>query len=225
VTELNQKAFRGLFGFLLVLGALLFFPAWSLNYWQAWLFLTVLLVSSLAITLYLAKNDPRLLERRISAGPAAEKESKQKTIQAISSIGLASMVVVAALDHRFRWSWMPTYLGLLGDLLVAIGFLVVFFVYRENTFASATIEVAPDQKVVSTGPYALVRHPMYTGSLFWFIGTPFALGSWWGFVGLLPVLGALVWRILEEEKLLARDLPGYSEYQQKVTNRLLPFVW
>ena len=146
------------------MAALLFIPAWTLDYWQAWAFLAVFGVSSLAITLYLMKKDPKLLERRVYAGPTAEKEPSQKIIQTITSLGFIAMLVVAALDHRLHWSEMSLYVAVAGDVLVAIGFLIVFFVYKENTFASATIELAPEQKVISTGLYALVRHPMYMGA-------------------------------------------------------------
>ena len=120
--------------------------------------------SALAITLYLMKKDPKLLERRVSAGPNAEKETSQKIIQTITSIGFTAILVVSALDHRFAWTPLPLYVFLAGDALVALGFLIVFFVYNENTFASATIELAPEQKVISTGLYKLVRHPMYLGA-------------------------------------------------------------
>src|SRR6266851_8151433 len=149
------------------MAALLFILAGTLDYWQAWAFLAVFFVLALAITVYLMKKDPKLLERRVYAGPTAEKEGSQKIIQFITSIGFIAMLAVPALDHRFRWSQMSLYAAVGGDLLVAIGFLIVFLVYKENTFASATIEGAPEQKVISTGLYALVRHPMYMGGLFY----------------------------------------------------------
>jgi protein-S-isoprenylcysteine O-methyltransferase Ste14 len=182
-------------------------------------------VSELAITLYLMKKDPKLLERRVYAGPTAEKKRSQKIIQSITSIGFIAMLVVPALDHRFHWSQMSLYASVAGDFLVAVGFLIIFLVYRENTFASATIEVAPDQKVVSTGLYALVRHPMYMGGLFLFVGMSLSLGSWWGLFVFLLIMPALLWRVFDEEKFLAKNLPGYTEYCQKVHDRLVPFVW
>jgi protein-S-isoprenylcysteine O-methyltransferase Ste14 len=219
------KAFGGLLFLLLAMGAGLFLPAWTLDYWQAWTFLAVFGVSALAITLYLMKKDPRLLERRVYAGPTAEKETGQKIVQSLTSAGFIAMLVVPALDHRFAWSPVPTGVCLAGDALVALGFLIVFLVYRENSFASATIEVYANQTVISTGPYALVRHPMYVGGLIIFIGIPLALGSWWGLIVIVLMVPALIWRLLDEERLLARELPGYHEYKDKVRFRLLPFFW
>jgi protein-S-isoprenylcysteine O-methyltransferase Ste14 len=221
----NMKALGGLLCLLLVMAALLFPPAGTLDYWQAWVFLAVLGGSALAITLYLMQRDPALLQRRVRAGPTAEKERSQKIIQSITATGFIAMLVVPALDHRFGWSPVPTYVSLAGDALVALGFLITFFVYRENTFASATIEIAPEQRVISTGLYARLRHPMYMGGLFCFIGMPLALGSCWGLLVFLLILPALIWRIVDEEKLLAGNLPGYAEYCRKVRYRLVPFVW
>src|ERR1700686_3245606 len=146
--DLNKKAFGGLLFLLLVMAALLFLPAWKLSYWQAWAFLAVFGASALAITLYLMKKDPKLLQRRVYAGPTAEKETSQKIIQTITSIGFAGLLVVSALDHRFAWTPLQFYISLAGDALVAIGFVIILFVYKENTFASATIELASEQKVI-----------------------------------------------------------------------------
>ena len=223
--SLNVKAFGGLLFLLIVMAALLFLPAWTLDYWQGWAFLTVFGASALAITVYLMKKDPKLLERRLQAGPTAEKERSEKIIQTITSIMFIAMLVVPALDHRSHWSAMPPYVAIAGDVLVALGFLIIFFVYKENTFASATIELAPEQKVISTGLYALVRHPMYMGALFLFVGIPLALGSWWGLLGFALMTPALIWRSFDEEKFLAKNLRGYVEYKNKVRYRLVPFVW
>jgi protein-S-isoprenylcysteine O-methyltransferase Ste14 len=222
---LNIKAFGGLLFLLLVMAALLFIPAWTLDYWQAWTFLAVYFVSSLAITLYLMKKDPKLLARRMSGGPSSEKETTQKIIMSFASLGFICLVVVPALDHRFAWSHMPPYAALAGDVLVVLGWLVIFFVFKENTFTSAIIELVPDQKVITTGPYALVRHPMYAGALVMLLGIPIALGSWWGSLVIVAMMPALIWRLVDEEKFLARNLPGYREYQKKVQYRLIPLVW
>jgi protein-S-isoprenylcysteine O-methyltransferase Ste14 len=223
--NLKAKAFSGLFFLLLVIAALLFLTAWTFDYGEAWAFLAVFGASALGITIYLIKRDPKLLERRVYGGPTAEKETSQKIIQTISLIAFITSMVVPGLDHRFAWSTVPIQLVIAGDVLVALGFLIIFFVYRENTFASATIEVYPEQNVISTGLYALVRHPMYVGGLILFLGIPFSLGSWWGLFGVLIFLPAGIWRIFEEEIFLIKNLPGYSEYQNKVKHRLLPFVW
>src|SRR5262249_47364231 len=223
--DLNTKALVGLLFLLLVMAALLFLPARTLDYWQAWAFLAVFGASALSITVYLVKNDPKLLERRLYAGPTAEKETTQKIIQLITAIGFVAMLVIPALNHRSASGTVPVYVAVLGDTLVALGFLIIFFVYKENSFASATIEIAPEQKVIAAGPYALIRHPMYFGGLVMFVGIPLSLGSWWGLLVLVAMMPALIWRLVNEEKFLAKNLPGYSEYQDKVTNRLIPFVW
>ena len=211
MTGVNKRALVGLLGLFAAMTALLFVPAWTLRYWQAWVFLSVFFGMALAITVHLMKRDPGLLERRIYAGPTAEKEKIQKIIQSITTLGFVAMLVVPALDHRFAWSAVPLWATLAGDVLVTIGFLIIFFVYKENTFASATIQVYPEQKVISTGLYALVRHPMYMGGFFLFVGMCLSLGSWWDFFVFLLTVPALIWRILDEEKLLAKELPGYLE--------------
>ncbi len=225
MTNLSAKALGGLLGLLVVMAALLFIPAWTLNYGRAWAFLTMFGAATLAITLYLMKNDPKLLERRVYAGPSAEKEMGQQIVQSITAAGFIAGLVVPALDHRLHWSWVPLSVSAAGDILVAAGFLVIFFVYQENSFASATIELASDQEVISTGPYALVRHPMYLGGFIMFVGIPLALGSWWGLLVFTLMIPAIVWRLLDEERFLARNLEGYSEYLSRVRYRLIPFVW
>jgi protein-S-isoprenylcysteine O-methyltransferase Ste14 len=225
MTNLNAKALGGLLGLLVVMAALLFVPAWTLNYGRAWAFLMVFGAAVLAITLYLMKEDPKLLERRVYAGPSAEKEIGQQIVQSITAVGFTAGLVVPALDHRLHWSRVPLAVSVAGDIVVAAGFLIIFFVYRENSFASATIELAPDQKVISTGPYALVRHPMYLGGFMMFVGIPLALGSWWGLLVFTLMMPAIIWRLLDEERFLASNLAGYSEYVRRVRYRLAPFVW
>jgi protein-S-isoprenylcysteine O-methyltransferase Ste14 len=222
---LNIKAFGGLLFLFTVLGALIFLPAGTVHYWQAWTFLAVFGASALAVTLYLMKNDPKLLERRTQGGPISEKETNQKIIQTITAIGFAAILVVSALDHRLSWSPIPSYLPLVGEALVVFGMLVIFFVFKQNSFASSTIEIAPEQEVISTGLYGLVRHPMYMGAFFYLVGIPLSLGSLWGLLMLALVMPALIWRLIDEESFLAKNLHGYSEYQVKVTYRLVPFVW
>jgi protein-S-isoprenylcysteine O-methyltransferase Ste14 len=221
----NVKTFGGLVLLFLAIAALLFAPAGTFHYWQAWTFLAVYFAASLAVTFYLMKKDPELLRRRMSAGPFAEKEPVQKIIMSFTSLGFIGLLVVPAFDRRFAWSDMPPYFALAGDVLVVLGWLAIFFVFRENSFASATIELAQDQKVISTGPYALVRHPMYVGGLVMMLGMPIALGSAWGLLIIAAMIPALTWRLFDEEKFLARNLPGYVEYQNKTRYRLVPLVW
>ena len=225
MSNLARKAIRGFAQLIIGLGILLFAPAWTLNFWQAWVFLFVFAASAALITVYLWKEDPNLLERRVKAGPGAEKEKSQRLIQLFASVAFIGMILLPALDHRFSWSDIPLFLVIAGDILIALGFLVIFFVFKENTFTAAVIEVAADQKVISTGPYALIRHPMYAGALILLLGTPLALGSWWGLLMFIPFAVIIVWRLLDEERFLSKYLAGYSEYKKKVRYRLIPFVW
>jgi protein-S-isoprenylcysteine O-methyltransferase Ste14 len=225
MSNLRTKALVALLLLFLAMAALLFIPPWTLDYWQAWTFLSVYFAASAAITLYLMKKDPQLLARRMSGGPAAEKLPAQKIIMSLTSLGFIGLLVVPALDRRFAWSHLPPAAALAGDALVGIGFLGIFLVFRENSFTSATIELAPDQKVISTGPYALVRHPMYATALVMLLGIPIALGSSWGLFVFVAFVPALLWRLFDEEKFLVKNLPGYREYQARVRYRLIPRVW
>jgi protein-S-isoprenylcysteine O-methyltransferase Ste14 len=164
VNNLASKSVRGFTQLITALGILLLAPAWTLDYWQAWVYLFVFAASSALIAAYLWKKDQRLLERRINAGPGAENEKSQKLIQLLASFVFIGAMILPSLDHRFSWSAVPLSIVVTGDVLVALGFLIVFLVFKENTFTAATIAVTPGQKVVSTGPYAVVRHPMYAGA-------------------------------------------------------------
>jgi protein-S-isoprenylcysteine O-methyltransferase Ste14 len=225
MSGLNWKAFGGLLNLLVCVGLLIFLPVWTLRYWQGWAFIGVFFGSALAITLYLMRNDPGLLERRVKAGAAAEKRTSQKIIQAFAAVAFIGTIALPAFDHRFGWSFVPPYAVLVGDALVMLGFLIVFRVFKENSFTSGTIEVAAEQKVISTGPYAVVRHPMYAGALILLCGVPIALGSWWGLLILIPMTVVLIWRLVDEERFLADNLVGYSEYRNRVRYRLAPLIW
>jgi protein-S-isoprenylcysteine O-methyltransferase Ste14 len=209
----------------IVLGLLLFLPAWTLNYWQAWVFILVFLSSVNTIGVYLSLKDPVLLERRKNVGPAAEQNKTQRIIMSLAIFAIITLLVFCALDHRLVWSPVATYVSLIGDALVALGLLINFFVFRENSFGGSTVQIFGDQKVISTGPYALIRHPMYLGVLVMLTGVPLALGSWAGLTILALALPALIFRIFDEEQLLKKDLPGYLEYTHKVRYRLVPYLW
>ena len=207
------------------MGAVLFGVAGTFEYEQGWAFLSDFAATGLAICLYLIRTDPQLLERRLKAGPGAEKEFVQKITMSLASVGFVALLAASALDYRMHPSNVPIAVALLGDVVIVAGLAIVWRVFRENSFSSATIEVAAGQQVVSTGPYAVVRHPMYAGSLLYLVAIPIALGSWWGLAVMLFMLPVLVWRLSDEEKFLAQNLPGYSEYQALVKFRLVPFVW
>jgi protein-S-isoprenylcysteine O-methyltransferase Ste14 len=225
VNNLANKAVLGFTQLMTVLGILLLAPAWTLDYWQAWVYLFVFAASAALITTYLWKNDPKLLERRINAGPGAENEKSQKWVQLLASFVFMGAMILPSLDHRFLWSAVPLTVVAAGDLLVALGFFIVFLVFKVNTFTAATIAVTPDQTVVSTGPYTVVRHPMYSGALVMLLGTPLALGSWWGLLMFIPMVFTIAWRARDEEQFLCKKLSGYKEYCQTVRYRLMPFVW
>jgi protein-S-isoprenylcysteine O-methyltransferase Ste14 len=209
----------------IALGLLLFLPAWTLNYWQAWLFIVVFMSSVSAIGVYLSLHDPALLERRKRVGPTAEQSPAQRIIMNIALASLLGLLVYCALDQRFGWTLAPAWVSLLGNGLVALGLYLNLLVFKENSFGGSTVQTFEDQRLISTGLYAWVRHPMYVGVLVMVSGVPLALGSWGGLAILGLVLPGLAWRILDEEKLLMKELPGYREYTQKVRYRLLPYVW
>jgi len=225
MATLKVRAWRSLAALAVVMGLLLFGSAGTLRYWHAWVYLLLFFGLSGAITLDLMRRDPALLERRMKGGPTAERRPLQRFIMLGASLGFISLLVVPALDFRFHWSVVPLVGVVLGDALFVLGFGFIGRVYRENTFTSATIEVTEGQRVVATGPYAVVRHPMYASALLYLLGTPLALGSYWGLLGLAFMLPFLLWRLLDEERLLARELPGYTDYQARVRYRLVPFLW
>jgi protein-S-isoprenylcysteine O-methyltransferase Ste14 len=206
--------------------AVIFIPAWTFNYWQGWaFFLTLAILTSLA-TIYIAFRDKELLERRMRMGPTVEKTSTQKIITALGSLVFIPAIILMVVDHRFGWSpAVPASISILGDILCALGILVYVLVVRENRYAAATVDVVEGQTVISTGPYAIVRHPMYTGAILVFIGAPLALGSWWGFLTIPVFVAGFAWRLLHEEEFLREHLPGYADYMDEVRYRLLPYVW
>jgi protein-S-isoprenylcysteine O-methyltransferase Ste14 len=210
---------------LIAFGVLLFMPAGTFAYWQGWLFILVFSISTQAIGIYLARKDPALLARRLQAGPTAEQRTSQRVISALAFGSFAAVMVFSALDHRFGWSPVPTWLSLVGDGLVAVGLYINFLALRENTYSASNIRVEQGQTVVSTGPYAVARHPIYAGALLMVVGVPLALDSWLGLLALVVTIPVLVWRILDEEELLTNDLPGYAIYAQRVRFRLVPYVW
>ncbi|HJT92722.1 MAG TPA: isoprenylcysteine carboxylmethyltransferase family protein [Mycobacterium sp.] len=204
---------------------LVFWPAGTFNYWQGWAFIAVFAAATLLPSFYLAATNPAALKRRMRAGPAAESRPLQKIIITIAFVSMGAMIVVSALDFRFGWSSVPTAISVVGDVLVAVGLLIAMITTIQNGYAAANINVESDQKVVSTGVYSVVRHPMYFGNVVLMVGVPLALGSYWGLLFVIPGLAVLATRILDEEKVLTLELTGYREYAQKVHYRLVPGVW
>jgi protein-S-isoprenylcysteine O-methyltransferase Ste14 len=219
-----QAVVTGLIG-LVVFGLLLFLPAWTFNYWQAWVFIAVFTLSTSVPSIYLSLKNPAALQRRMQGGPAGETRTVQKMIVSAIFLLLPAMMVLSAFDHRFGWSPVPMAVSVVGDALVAIGLGLAMLVVIQNSYAAANVTVEAGQKVITTGLYGFVRHPMYVGALIMMVGIPLALDSWWGLVILIPSVIVLVLRILDEEKMLKQELDGYSQYTQKVHYRLVPYVW
>jgi protein-S-isoprenylcysteine O-methyltransferase Ste14 len=223
-TTYRQLVWSGVLGTLALI-AMVFIPAGTFNYWQGWAYFVAAIFASVLYTIYLVKYDPALLQRRQQAGPSYEKEPAQKIIVLFIFVTFVTLIVLPPLNHRFGWSSVPWYVSVIGYALVALSFYFFYLVSKVNTYAAANVRVEEGQRVIDTGVYGLVRHPMYFGALFLIMGTPLALGSWWTLL-LTPVfLLLLYFRIVSEEKVLLRDLAGYSEYQRKVKHRLIPFVW
>ena len=209
---------------LVLMGFVLFLTAGTFNYWQAWTFLGVGAVSNGLLTLSITRN-PTLLENRSRFGPAAEKRTTQKIIVLCAGIPAVATFLIPALDRRFGWSNVSDWLSIVGDVFIMAGLGMVYRVFKANAFGSATIEIADDQKVISTGPYAMVRNPMYAGAAVYLIGTSLALGSYWGLIAALLTVVGLVGRLFDEEKFLAQNLSGYSEYCAKVRWHLVPGIF
>ena len=210
---------------LAVLGSLLFLPAGTLNYWQAWVFIGVFTAATIIPSIYLARTNPAALRRRMRGGPLAEGRAIQKVVIIGAFLDLFAMVVLSVFDHRMGWSSVPAWLCLLGDVLIAAGIGFAMLVIVQNNYAAATVTVEAGQFVASRGVYKFVRHPMYVGNVIMMVGIPLALGSYWGLLLVIPGVLVLVSRILDEEKMLTQELGGYREYTQRVRYRLLPYVW
>lgn len=205
-----------------LLFAMLFLPAGTLDYWEAWLYLAVLFVPMVFVFRYLIKNEPELLERRMRY---REPEREQKRIMGIGNAVFILIFLIPGFDRRFGWSDVPVAWVLVADVVVLLGYGFVFLVFRENSYASRVVTVEAGQKVISTGPYAYVRHPMYLGALALYIASPLALGSFWGMLATTLIIITIVFRIGNEETVLVRDLAGYEEYRQRVKYRLVPGIW
>jgi protein-S-isoprenylcysteine O-methyltransferase Ste14 len=205
-----------------VLAAVFFIPAGTVAYWEAWVYLAVLLIPFAFVVAHFLRNNPGFLERRMLM---RERESAQRRIISLSFFWFALTFILPGLDRRFGWSEVPVSVVLAADLVVLLGYGLIFLVFRENQYASRTVQVEKGQQVITTGPYALVRHPMYLGTLLMYLASPVALGSWWALIPALLIFPILVARIRNEEQVLERELPGYPEYRQHTRHRLVPGIW
>lgn len=205
-----------------LLAAMFFLPAWTFNYWQAWVYLAVLFGPMIFVLFYLLKNNPDLLARRMRM---REKEAEQKLIIKLAYIPFLLAFILPGFDVRLGWSSVPMGVVIVGDILVLLGYSMVFLVFKENRYASRIVEVEEEQTVISSGPYSIVRHPMYTGSILLYVFSPLALGSYWAMIPAIFIIPVLVARILNEEVVLAKELKGYQEYMKKTVYRLIPGIW
>ena len=220
--SLHKTLFTRLSMFPVFLGLAVLVPAGTFNYWQLYAYLLTVTIPMLFVLFYFLKHDPQFLVRRMKT---KEKEKAQSLIQITFSVFFLAGYIISGLDHRYGWSDIPEIYVLLTDLIIFLGYLIVFIVFKQNSFAARVVEVEKNQELITTGLYGIVRHPMYIGVLLMFVPTPLALGSWWGLIPMATVPFALVFRILNEEKVLKRDLPGYVDYCNKTRYRLVPGVW
>ncbi|HUU76182.1 MAG TPA: isoprenylcysteine carboxylmethyltransferase family protein [Methanoregulaceae archaeon] len=222
VARLKKAIYSRILAGFVIMGLLLFLPAGSLFFWQGWVYIGILFIPMIFVLFYFLKNDPGLLERRMKM---REKEHEQKLIIALSMAFFLIGFLIPGFDFRFGWSDVPVALVLAADGIVLLGYGIFFLTLRANSYASRVIEVELGQEIITTGPYAIVRHPMYSGILLIFLFTPLALGSYWALIAFIPMLPLLMLRIRNEEEVLVRELPGYEEYRQKTRYRLIPFMW
>jgi len=212
------KFLSGLF----LVGILLFLPAGGFDFWNAWLLIAILFVPMLILGAVLCFKSPKLLENRIKTN---ETEKVQQIVVVVSGVIFVFGFVVAGLDHRFGWSYVPLWVVVLSAALFVISYALYAEVMRENTYLSRTVEVQRDQKVIDTGLYGIIRHPMYAATVLMFLAMPLVLGSWLSFVCFLPYVFVIEVRIRNEEKILEKDLSGYTEYKKRVKYKIVPYVW
>jgi len=225
MNSLNRKVIFNWGTKFLVLSALLFLPAGSLAFPRGWAFLAVYFPPQTFMVVYFLRTDPAFVERRLKIGPRAETRPRQKFVMALVILSSFASISIAGFDHRFTWSHISLPISIAACVVMLVGIAIQFRVFVENSFASATIEIAADQKVIVTGPYAFIRHPMYFGALLTDFCIPLALGSWWALLPLAAKVPVIVLRLLDEETFLRANLSGYPEYCQKVPHRLIPALW
>ena len=218
LTQALAKFFLGV----IILGILIFLPAWSLHYWQGWLLMGILFVPMFVAGLVLLAKNPDLLRKRLNA---KEQEAEQKTVVKLSGLLFITAFVVAGLNWRFGWWVLPDWAVWVAAGLFLASYLLYAEALRENTFLSRTIEVQENQKVIDTGLYGIVRHPMYTATTILFLAMPLVLASPFSFLIMLGYIPVIAKRIKNEEKVLEEGLVGYAEYKKKVKYRILPFIW
>ncbi|MCA9651585.1 MAG: isoprenylcysteine carboxylmethyltransferase family protein [Myxococcales bacterium] len=209
-------------GGIVIMGAMLFWPAGTFRYWPGWLFLASLFVPMMVMTVYFLRRDPKLLERRLKT---REQQTTQKWAIAVFGVVAYGSLILAGFDFRYGWSQLPGAVVIVANLIIVLGFAMFFWVLQTNRYAARTVEVEAEQELIDSGPYAIVRHPMYTAVTPIMLMLPLALGSLWALPPMVLVLPVLVVRIRNEEQVLRDELPGYPEYCQRVRWRLVPGLW
>jgi protein-S-isoprenylcysteine O-methyltransferase Ste14 len=222
---LLARAFVGLIFLFAVSAGVFFGSSGTLQDWRAWETLAIFFGCSGIITVWLWFRDKALLQRRVKAGPGSEQDLMQNIVQGLAGLVFLATFAVPGFDRRLGWSHPSFAVSLAGDAMIAIGFLIVFLTFRANTYTSGTVEIAEGQSVIDSGPYGVVRHPMYAGAVVMVAGIPLSLGSWWGLIPAVLLVPPLVWRLLREETFLAANLPGYDAYRGRVRYRLVPNFW
>lgn len=218
---LKQAITRFIIGFLLV-AVLIFVPAWSISYWQGWLLMCVLFIPMFIAGIFMLFKSPDLLKKRLDA---KEKEEEQKIVIILSGLVFLLAFIFAGLNFRFKWIVLPDMVSYIATIIFLISYLFYAEVLRENAFLSRTIEVQQNQKVIDTGLYGIVRHPMYMTTLFLFLSMPLILGSLISFFIMLFYIPIIIKRINNEEKVLEKSLDGYADYMKKIKYKMLPFIW
>ncbi len=222
IQALKRKAIVRVTLVYLILGLAFFLSAWTIKYWQGWAYLLTIAVPMMIFGAYMFKHDPKLLERRLRT---KEKRKEQQLIQTLGILPFLLTFVLPGFDVRFGWSKVPVFVSIIGLVLVLSGYLLTLYVFKINSFAARVVDVEKEQKVITTGPYALVRHPMYFALIFFYGASPLALGSYWALIFAFLIIPILIFRIKDEEKELLENLAGYREYTQKVKSRFIPGIW
>lgn len=223
--ELILKSIAGVLFLLVAMGTALFFPHKSFEYIRSWIYLATFFIPVLVMTIYIFRFDKHLLESRLAVGAVSEKKRSQKLIQSIAGLAFISVYIISSLDNYHKWSKVSFPVSLIADAIILIAFIFLFYVFKENTFLSPTIEVQEKQKVISTGLYDIIRHPMYTGAIILMVFTPIALGSLWGIIPVMILIVVIFFRAIDEENELRKNLDGYEAYCKKVKYRLIPFIF
>lgn len=222
LTSVTVKAVAGMIISIIFIAAVLFLPAGSLSFWEAWFYCGIVFIPMFFVMIYFLIKDPAFIERRLNF---KEKEKEQKLIIKIGNILFLSGFLIPGFDYRYNWSEVNQTTVLIFGAFALIGYIIVIITFMANSYASRVVEVVDGQKIITTGIYSIIRHPMYLGVLIMYLSTPFVLGSLWSLIPFSLIIPILILRILNEEKVLKSELPGYTEYCSRTRKRLIPYLW